>query len=224
MDVPSAFPIAIDDRERGSATATCLLGMPGVTCTFRRLQVGDYLVDGRLLVERKSLPDLLQSIEDGRLFRQAKGLAGSRMPSLLLLEGTTADLKGRRFSRAAIQGALITVSLLWGVPLLRAKDGEESAELIVLAGRQLAAAARGFIYRPGLRWGSKRGLQSHILQGLPGVGRNLALRLLERFDTVEGVIQAREEALREVAGIGKRKSGKIRWAVSEEGVPYFAEW
>ncbi|MBI3131053.1 MAG: nuclease [Acidobacteria bacterium] len=223
MDSPSPLHITIDDRERGCCAAIALEAAPGVACSFRRLQVGDYLVGGRLLVERKTLPDLLQSIEDGRLFRQARRLATSRVPSLLLLEGTAADLQGRRFSRQAIQGALITTSLLWGVPLLRARDGEETAQLMVFAGRQLAAAVHGFIYRPGLRRGSKRGLQSHILQGLPGVGPNLALRLLDRFGTVGNVLQAPEATLRDVVGIGPRKAGKIRWAVNEEAIPYTAE-
>ncbi len=222
MDSPSTLHVAIDDRERGSTAAAALEGTPGVACVYRRLQVGDYLVEGRLLVERKTLPDLLHSIEDGRLFRQARRMAASRLPSLLLLEGTSADLKGRRFSRGAVQGALITTSLLWGLPLLRARDGEEAARLIVLAGRQLLAAARGTIYRPGPRWGSKRGLQSHILQGLPGVGCRLAARLLDRFGTVESIVQAAEAELQDVSGIGKRKAAKIRWAVSEEGLAYSA--
>ncbi|MCU7905326.1 MAG: hypothetical protein KZQ76_05595 [Candidatus Thiodiazotropha sp. (ex Epidulcina cf. delphinae)] len=37
----------------------------------RRLEVGDYEVDGRFLVERKTLHDLITSIKDSRLFRQA---------------------------------------------------------------------------------------------------------------------------------------------------------
>jgi ERCC4-type nuclease len=222
MDSPSVLHVTIDDRERDSATASFLLGMPGIACTFRRLQLGDYLVDGRLLIERKTVPDLLQSIEDGRLFRQARGLASSRVPCLLILEGTAADLKGRRFQRSSVQGALITVSLLWGVPMLRSMDGEETANLMALAGRQISATVNGQIYRPGRRWGSKRGLQSHLLQGLPGVGCQLATRLLERFGTVEGVIQAAEPALQEVAGIVRRKAAKIRWAVSEGRVAYRA--
>ena len=58
------------------------------------------------------------------------------------------------------------------------------------------------------------------MQGLPGVGRERAIRLLDRFGTVEGVISASNKELESVEGIGKGIAQKIRWAVSEPTRPY----
>jgi len=59
-----------------------------------------------------------------------------------------------------------------------------------------------------------------ILQGLPGVGRDRAERLLNAFGTVEAVIMAGTEDLQRVDGIGQKTAEKIKWAVSEEISPY----
>ena len=53
-----------------------------------RLTLGDYLVDNTFLFERKTLPDLAESIKQGRLFSQALRLAESKLSVALILEGT----------------------------------------------------------------------------------------------------------------------------------------
>jgi ERCC4-type nuclease len=49
----------------------------GVEVTIGRLPVGDYELNGKFLVERKTLMDFATSIKDGRLFRQACRLMSS---------------------------------------------------------------------------------------------------------------------------------------------------
>jgi Fanconi anemia group M protein len=60
----------------------------------------------------------------------------------------------------------------------------------------------------------------YVLQGLPGVGPTRAERLLAAFGSVENVMAASAEALREVEGIGKKTAQSVRWAVEETGVRY----
>ena len=54
----------------------------------------------------------------------------------------------------------------------------------------------------------------HIVQGLPCVGPKLAVRLLERFGSVEQVITASDSQLMEVDGIGQRIARAIKEVVS----------
>ena len=194
--------------------------MPGVEGRFERLELGDYGVDGRLRVERKTLVDFAASIVDGRLFRQAIALAKSGQATLLILEGRGSDLSRVRLPRSALQGALITVSLVLGIPVLRAADGEETARLILYAAGQLRIAAAGAIRRHGRRPLGKRRLQLHILQGLPGIGPLRAGRLLDRFGEVAAVLAAREDDLRQVEGIGEATARRIHWAVHESRMSY----
>jgi len=48
------------------------------------------------------------------------------------------------------------------------------------------------------------------LQGLPGIGYERAVRLLDSFGSVEAVISAGSDELQTVYGIGKSVAGKIK--------------
>ena len=139
---------------------------------------------------------------------------------MLILEGTARELVEIGILREAMQGALITTSLLLGIPVLRSKNPSESARLIVYASRQFKSFARGVVQRPGSRPKGRRKKQLFILQGLPGVGGERAARLLDSFGSVEAVITATLEELQAVEGIGKHIAEKIRRVVSEHIQPY----
>ena len=74
-----------------------------------------------------------------------------------------------------MQGALITISLILGIPALRAKDSIKTAKLIVYMVCQLKSMARGGVYRQGYRPKDKRKKQLYILQGLTGVSPERSL-------------------------------------------------
>jgi len=54
---------------------------------LERLAVGDYVIDGGIVVEWKTYTDFATSLVDGRLFPQAAALARSPHRPVLLLEG-----------------------------------------------------------------------------------------------------------------------------------------
>ena len=62
--MPQEVSIVVDDREARSGDIQVLRVVGNVSITIRCLDVGDYEVDERLLVERKTLPDLEASIKD----------------------------------------------------------------------------------------------------------------------------------------------------------------
>ena len=207
--------IVADDRESVGGVIDALSAMEGVEVVTNRLPLGDYLVDGKLLFERKTLGDLVESIKDGRLFRQGLRLAASKLRGIVILEGTAADLATCRMNREAIQGALISLSVIMGIPLLRSRSAEESARLMIYAARQVSATASGAIARKGVRPKGKRRSQLEVLQGLPGIGPARAQRLLDNFGTVQAVVQAEAEELARLPGIGAKTAEAIRWVVSE---------
>lgn len=88
--------------------------------------------------------------------------------------------------------------------------------------RQDRAIARGARPRQGYRPKAKIALQSHVLQGLPGVGPERAARLLERFGSIKAVVAAGEDDLAAVDGIGPRTARRIGWAVGEPLTSYCA--
>lgn len=222
MDASQHYSILVDDRESTGAVLAALRRRECVRIQVERLPVGDYRVDDTLLFERKTLPDLVASIKDGRLFAQGLRLANAPPPlrGALILEGTSQDLAECRMRREAIQGALVTLTLFLGLPLLRSMDPEETASLILFSARQGRTFASGALPRKGKRRRGKQRVQSRVLQGLPGIGPERARRLLERFGTIEAVIAAPAADLATVPGIGQGTAEAIRWAVEETPAPY----
>ncbi|UCF95473.1 MAG: hypothetical protein JSW39_15445 [Desulfobacterales bacterium] len=208
--------IIADDRECKSDVIKSLLEIENVEVDIRRLSIGDYQIGNRVIVERKTLYDFAISIIDGRLFKQMLCLANSNSKGVLILEGTTGDVVDIGMTREAMQGALITVSMILGIPVLRSKDPSETAKLMVYIARQIESMARGGLQRQGYRPKGLRNRQLFILQGLPGVGPERAGRLLDRFGSIEAVISAGINELQTVDGIGKNIAEKIKWVVSEQ--------
>lgn len=130
------FPIQVDDRESASAVIDLLRQSPDFHVTVTRLKLGDCLVDGRFLFERKTLADLAAAIISGRLFSQVLRLAGTRFRSAMILEGTGRDITNGGMRWEAIQGALITVTLFCGIPLLRTRTPEETVRTMLFAAQQ----------------------------------------------------------------------------------------
>ena len=130
--------ILFDDRERPSGVAEELEKLSGVLVRIEHLAVGDYNIDGSVLIERKSAKDFAHSLMDGRLFIQAKQMADSPIRTAYVLEGSSADWFGLGVSQESIQGALVTLMLIFDIPVFRSSGPTESARLIFYIGSQLA--------------------------------------------------------------------------------------
>jgi ERCC4-type nuclease len=184
---------------------------------FVALPVGDYLVDGRLLFERKTLADFIASIKDGRLFRQACRLASSEHTAAVILEGGSSRAVSHGMRREALQGALISLSFIFGIPVLRSLRAEETAKLMLYTARQVRAFSIGAVRRSGKIPKRRRRAQMFLLQGLPGVGVKRARSLLDTFGSIEAVMGANADELVTVAGIGTATAEAIRWVVRDRG-------
>lgn len=209
------IPIEADDREGGSPVVDLLRRSSDFHVTVSRLKLGDYRVDNRLLFERKTLPDLVTAIISGRLFTQALRLAATSLRPAILLEGTVQDLAESGMRWESIQGALVTVTLFCGIPLLRTRTPEETVRTMLFAARQAQTCATGALPRHGWRPRGKYARQLYILQGFPNIGPERARRLLARFGSIEAVVNARPDELRLVNGIGRQVVEKLRWSVEE---------
>jgi len=214
--------IVADDREGRSACFRALEADDEVELQVRRLAVGDYVVAERLLVERKTVADLAGSLVQGRLFRQAAALAAQvEYSPCVLLEGSAADLTESGVPRHSLLGALTTLAVVFGLPILRSLHGEESARVLVYAGRQLVSRARGAFKRGGYRPKSKRKIQMLMLQAVPGIGPTRAKALLDAFGTLEALLTASSIDLEAVPGMGPETVKNLRWIVSEPGSPEY---
>jgi ERCC4-type nuclease len=202
--------IVVDHREKASGVVERLMSCEGVSVVMRQLAVGDYCVDGTVLFERKGAADFAKSLVDGRLFRQASLMTLTEFRPAYLIEGSAAEWVSLGVKREAIQGALITLSLIFDIPVFRATDSGESATLLVFAGRQLARLKdpNYSVFRHG-KGKRRRTRQLQIVQSLPGVGPTRADRMLLRFGSVRACFEASMEELTEIDGFGPQRSKAI---------------
>lgn len=204
--------ILIDDRERNIDLIDTLSGFDNVTLRKQRLPLGDFQVNF-LLIERKTISDFCDSLCEGRLFNQATRLAQRNFQSLFIIEGNYANFNSNGVTREAVQGALVSLALVFKIPALRSLDPQESAKLVYFIGTQVNKRifpSKGFGLRSGIRRLSKKEKAQHqILQGFPGIGSKYSDSLLKKFGTLKDVFNANVNDLTEIPGIGKRTARRL---------------
>ena len=176
---------------------------------MKRLAVGDYSIDGGVVIERKTYADFALSLADGRLFRQAAVLARCPHRPIVLLEGPRPS-RMPDVHPHALKGAMVSLAVMWRLPVLYARDPEDSLRILRFLAQQLAASDCGLLKRCDRKPKRRSSRKLYMLQGLPGVGPALAHRLLLEFGSVERVITADEHTLMKVRGVGSKTASRIR--------------
>lgn len=207
--------VIIDDREPISVEKE-LLAKGNLLVQRKRLDVGDYIFDKDLLVERKTVIDFCASIKDGRLFKQVSKLAKGKIPAIIVLEGRQKEFDKTDFSAQAILGIMVSISLGFKIPILRSKGIEETVAIMLQGYKQLTKDMfqdERIYPRKGIF--KKRKDQSlkqkiHILEGFPGIGVDRAERLLDHFGSLKAVFEADAEELSSVQGFGRISAHKFR--------------
>ena len=199
--------IEVDYRETRSGICEVLTEL-GADVVTKTLKHGDYIVNGQVMVERKTKGDFVQSVLQQRLFVQCAGFYKTTYQPLLLVEGNPYT-SNHSISREAVRGALLAVTVSWQIPVFYTSDVYDSAQTLMLIGQQNLNRLSGY-WKGRKKPKVARRQQVYLLQMLPTVGSTIAQRLLEHFGNIENVIVASEEELQLVEGIGKGNAKKIR--------------
>ena len=201
--------IIADDRETASGVVEYLHTKQDVNLRIQRLESGDYAIGTRMLVERKTTRDFVDTLVERDLLGQIRQMAGSCAHPVLIIEG--ADLYAQRnIAPNAIRGALAAISVQLGVSVFMSAGPEETGEVLyVLMNRELGESSSRQSLHHHKSYRSEREQLEYILSSFPGIGPHQARILLRHFGTLSAVIQASEDELRAVDGIGEKISGVI---------------
>jgi DNA excision repair protein ERCC-4 len=209
MPVQPAHIIA-DDRERASGIVDRLREFPDIDLRIEHLLVGDFVVSGQIVFERKRADDFAASLIDGRLFSQAARLVKQPLRSACILEGNREDWARLGVRREALQGALISLSLIFDLPVFRSLDPRETAQLLVYASRQFSRLHRAEpAYAHVVKAKRLKTRRLRLLQSLPGMGPDRARGLLEHFGGVRACLLATVDQMIDVPGIGPKTAEAI---------------
>jgi Fanconi anemia group M protein len=210
--------VVIDQRELETTIARNLSTREGVTTRLETLAVGDYVLSDRVAVERKSVADFLDTLVGGdrSLFEQVGDLARAYARPVVIVEGD--DLYGERnVEPNAIRGALASLSVDFGASVLRTTDPAGTRELLAtVADREQTDNDRAVSAHGEKADKTLAEQQEYVVSSIADVGPVTARALLAEFGTVEAVMTAREDDLREVDGVGEVTADRIREVVGSD--------
>ncbi len=199
--------VYVDPREREMGK---ILEARGLAVTLKNLAVGDYVVSDRVAIERKTAQDFVSSIIDPErnLFRQLSDLKNAYDRPVLILEGR--DLYTRQVNPGSILGALASVAVDYGIPIIPTEDQDDTASVIAT----LAARERREGREPKVH-GHKTARtldeqQEYLISSIPSVGPTVARNLLRHFGSIEKIMTASAQELRQVDLVGPKTAERIR--------------
>ncbi|MBN2421528.1 DEAD/DEAH box helicase family protein [Candidatus Woesearchaeota archaeon] len=200
--------IMCDDREKQNGIMKQLIEL-GIKIDLKRLDVGDYQLSDRCIVELKTVSDFVDSIIDGRLLEQLKYLVKYERP-ILIIEGIEDLYSQRNLHPNAIRGMLSTIAVSYGIPIIQTKNNKETAEMLrIIAKREQDPERKQHALHQKKPITDKE-LQEYIISSLPNVGPSMAKELLHNFRSIRKMMTSNEEELKKIPGVGDKTSKEIQ--------------
>lgn len=200
--------IIVDERERKSGIPELLRSI-GLNLELKSLPVGDYIVGPETVVERKSIPDLMSSVFDGRLFDQCARLKEHFQFPIVLMEGNVDEIEEIIDNPLIFYGAVSKVALDFKIPIIPTPNAKHTAKLLISLCTKKEASKGPFLKKIRKSTDVQR-QQLSVLCSLPGVGEKLAIRMLEKFGSPLKVLSSTTSDLGKVEGLGKTRAEKIK--------------
>ena len=200
--------ISVDYREKRSGLPE-LLDEAGFEVNISKLPYCDYIINREIFIERKTGRDFAISIIDGRLFKQAYRMKHSQRRCVFLVEGNPYDAE-LDISRESVKGAILSLQVIWYIPVLYTANPEQSCQTISMISQQMDKLSNLIELRHGYRPKKLITRKLHVIQGLPNVGPLIAKRLLDHFKSVRSIMTTTENELAQIKGIGKKKAFMIK--------------
>jgi ERCC4-type nuclease len=218
-------PITIDIQEKKPSPTErqIMLKKLGLETNIASLDYGDFywtIDKWPVYVERKSIRDLVTSIEDGRL---ARFIDNSNVPATvaLLLEGCSPQLgdvhTNRRWTSMDLDDYLVGVQAA-GILVLRAKDAKDGSKRLKRFYDWTGDPHHGGLTTPKPAWPIKKYKPNEreairFLMGYPHIGEKRAQSLLKEFRSVDAIhmdFRQGGDQAENIKGIGKGIGEKAR--------------
>jgi len=198
--------ILADDRERNSNVCLYLKEF-GAVVSFKRMDVGDYLISDNVCIERKSSSDFVSSIIDGRIFNQAEEMKRNFKKAIIIVEG---DNNEGRITENAYKGAIASLIINYDVVVINVESEKETARMIYfLAKKEQEDFARYIAIKGKKKPKDIKEMQQFFLSSLPGVSSVISRRMLERFGSIKNLVNASEKEIEGIKGLKKNDARKI---------------
>jgi len=202
---PGEVIVYADTREDSAVISA--IEEQGCKVVIKQLDVGDYVVSDRAVVERKTRDDFESSIIDGRLFDQVSRITQAYERVIYIIEGSAF---AGRVNRKALMAAISSLILNNNISLFFTRDPSASAELIcALASKEQIESKRTILLKKPKKHDNEQLAILYVASAIPLIGEKIAENLLLHFGTLQNLFSATEQELAEVKGVGKKRAREI---------------
>jgi Fanconi anemia group M protein len=230
-NLPILPRIILDTRELNGGLIRAIAMTKRCYFEVEMLDVGDAVLSDRVGIERKaggaSGKDFLASlINDPKIFGQLYDLKNAYDRPILIIEGDNPneDIRKtlcieRNINPVALRGVLISIEVEMKIPIIWTDSIQETAEYLI----HIATVEQ---LKPEQRYFKSHGKRSHLspeqqliyfltsIPGAkkyqPGIGEFRARMLLERFNTIEGIMAASYEDYLEIPKFGAQTARLLK--------------
>ncbi len=211
----SVLTIAVTKPDRKPAA---MLAEKGINITPVEEDEGNvdrYIISKRLAIERRTGSSFLRGIMEKTLFTSAIYLREHFTIPILIIEGEV-NYEYSMFDPQAIRGAISAMMLQYGLNVLSTRNIEETVELIAMMARQEQIGIPEISLIPKRKATSLPDMQRRMIEMLPQCGMVMARELLQHFGSVTRIVNATEEELLSMRGIGPKKAAEIYKVLNAE--------
>ncbi|ELY65266.1 DEAD/DEAH box helicase [Natrinema versiforme] len=213
-----AVEIVADQREMDANIARDLSRREEIEVSLETLDVGDYVLSDRVVVERKSVADFVDSLVGGdrSVFEQVGAMARHYSRPIVVVEGEGL-YEQRDIHPNAVRGALSSLAVDFGASVLRTESEDDTTDLLaVIGGREQETADREISVHGEKGSKTLSEQQEYVVASIAEIGPVTARSLLEEFGTVEEMMIATEDELQAADGVGAVTAERIREVVGSE--------
>ncbi|AFH43047.1 hypothetical protein IOK49_04840 [Fervidicoccus fontis] len=189
-----------------------------LSVAVKQLEAGDYLLLSKkgelpILVERKTAEDFVNSIIDGRIWKQSATLKkikerGEALPVIVLEGNLSYTLEKRKISETAILRTIDELVLNRDIPVIYTLSKSSTISWLIAKARSLGNTKEKtvFIYNKK----KAKTPKERVLLSLSIItGTQTARKLLTKFGTIRNIANLTVGELMQIEGIGEVKAKKI---------------
>jgi len=220
-DINPKISLKVDYREQRSGIINEIEKISNqINCEVMQLPIGDYRIDDKIIIERKTIADFLLSIKNGRIFQQAYKMANLPFSSILIIEGEKPSPETTKMKRAAIQGVLLHLAVVLNIPTIRSGNLKETAWIINQIAKFFYIVKKPqnkFVIHQssGVIINKQQRRKLQFLQNIPGIGIEKARSILKSLGSIEKISNASVNKLSGVHGIGPKLANNIYSIIHE---------
>lgn len=204
----SRIPIYVDQRENTTLIKE-LFSLNEIKVIGKQLEIGDIVISDKIAIERKEKLDFVNSIIDKRLFPQLIDLAKNYKRPILILEGAQNIYTLRNINPNVIRATLSSIAIDLRIPIIYTDSMEETAQMVQTIAKRNVKTKKEISLADNKRSFSENEEIEKFVSSIPKINVVNAKHLLGHFKSIKKLINAKEDKLQKVEGIGPGRAKNL---------------